>query len=345
MVPDAVHRVAVAPAPILALLRAAVGSPLLGPVPDEDTATMGRPLPNAVVIDAGAWVAWCLAGLHACERLDLTQAPDDEGTSWLEVFGDEAKRVVTVLAVRRASGNFTRAAAALRTSRRALRDRLKDAGLYPWLRSPEPTPRQRLDALAFPRLAAAVLGVRSLAVIGCERDTLAAANGPGNMPDAANGPGALAVVGVLAEILERAEVLRMEGLDPVAAIVKALSKHRGDDELACVAVAAWSLAVGTHGARDTTRPTPPPKPGLRELVARAIARARRARAVARVRRRFPRRPSASTSRGSTNSTVFSGSWTRGRGCSHARSRRGLGGTCSAGFGTDGGGRRARARIL
>lgn len=74
MAPDAVHRVAVAPAPILALLRAAVGSPLLGPVPDEDAATMGRPLPSAVVIDAGAWVAWCLAGLHACERLEFADA-------------------------------------------------------------------------------------------------------------------------------------------------------------------------------------------------------------------------------------------------------------------------------
>lgn len=196
-------------------------------------------------------MAWCLAGLHACERLDLTQAPDDEATSWLEVFGDEAKRVVTVLAVRRASGNFTRAAAALRTSRRALRDRLKDAGLYPWRRSPEPTPQQRLDTLAFPRLAAAVLGVRSLAAIGSEGDAHAAANGPASMPEAANGPGALAVVGVLAQILERAEVLRMEGLDPVAAIVKALSKHRRDDDLGCVAVAAWSLAVGAHGATTT----------------------------------------------------------------------------------------------
>jgi hypothetical protein len=107
-----------------------------------------------------------------------------------------------------------------------------------------------------------VLGVRSLAVVGFERDALAAANGPGNMPEAANGPGALAIVGVLAEILERAEVLRMEGLDPVAAIVKALSNHQGDDDLACVAVAAWSLAVGARGA-TTTMDDGSSKPGGR----------------------------------------------------------------------------------
>ncbi len=177
------RRVTVAPPTILALLRMAVGSPVLAPLTDEGAGTM-RHLPAMMVIDADAWVAWCIAGLRGCERLHLGQAPDDEGTSWLKVFGDEAKRVVMVLAVRRANGNLSHAAAALRTSRRALRERLKEAGLYPWQRSPEPTPEHRLDALAFPRCAAAVW---SPAVIGSEGEALPPANGPGDMPEAPKG--------------------------------------------------------------------------------------------------------------------------------------------------------------
>jgi hypothetical protein len=228
------RRVAVAPASILALLRAATGSHLLAPLPDEGAATMGHPLPAAMVIDAGAWVAWCIGGLQACERLDLGQKPDGEAASWIEVIGETAKRVVTVLAMRRAAGNITRAAAGLRTSRRALRERLKDASLHPWPRAPEPTPQPRLDTLGLPRLAAAVVGMRPLALVGS--DTL---------PRPANGPGALAVVQALADRLERAEALRTDGYDPLAAMVRALDERPAGQDLECVATAAWALAVGS----------------------------------------------------------------------------------------------------
>ena len=232
------HRVAITPAPILALLRAAVGSPLLAPLPDEDAATMGRPLPSSMEIDVGAWVAWSLAGLDVCARLELGRDPDeDEQTSWLEVASEAARRVVTVLAMRRAGGNISRAAAGLRTSRRALRDRLKAMGLYPWPPSPEPTPQHRLIALGLPRLAAAMLAMVPLALahVGADKDA----------PKAANGPGALAVVNALAGILERAEVLRLDSYDPLAAIVRAVSEHRPDPDLEWVAMAAWTIAVGS----------------------------------------------------------------------------------------------------
>lgn len=240
------RRVAVATAPIVALLRAAVGSPLLASLPDEDAGTMGQPLPDVMAIDAGAWVAWCLAGLHACERLEFGKDPDgaDEHTSWPEVIGEAAKRVVTVLAMRRAGGNISHAAEALRASRRALRERLKEAGLYPWPHPPEPTPQQRLDALALPRLAAALLGMRPLAVLGSDMNAPEAVNAGGRVPRAANGRGVLAVVQALADVLERAEVLRTDGYDPLAAIVRAMRERRTDGMLGCVAMAAWSLAVG-----------------------------------------------------------------------------------------------------
>lgn len=249
------HRVAVAPAAVLVLLRAAVGSPLLAPLPDEDAGIMGRPLPDAMAIDASAWVAWCLAGLHTCERLDLRQDPDDDGTSWLDVVGEDAKRVASVLAMRRAGGNTSHAATGLRTSRRALRERLRAAGLHPWPRSRKLTLQQRLDALGLPRLAAAVLGTRPLAVAGTEGAAPEAANGSGGMPKAANGLGALAVVQALAGILERAEVLRMQGWDPLAAIVGAVREHRPRHDLECVAMAAWAVAVAPEGlgADDGTR--------------------------------------------------------------------------------------------
>lgn len=245
-------RVAVAPAAVLALLRAAVGSPFLAPLPDEDAGTMGDPLPDAMAIDAGAWVAWCLAGLHVFERFEAGQEPDVEAPSWLDVIGDVAKRVMAVLVMRRMSGNLSHAALGLRASWRALRERLKAAGLHPWPRAPEPTPRQRLDASGLTRVVA-VLGSRPLAFDGSDRDPPAAANGPGTLPEAANGPGAVAIVQALAGILERAEALRMAGYQPLAAIVRAMRERRTDGKLGCVAMAAWALAVGLddHGAVGT----------------------------------------------------------------------------------------------
>jgi hypothetical protein len=61
---------------------------------------------------------------------------------------------------------------------------------------------------------------------------------------AANGAGALAIVHALAGILERAEALRSDGHDTHGAIVRAVKEHRASQALACVAFAAWMLAVG-----------------------------------------------------------------------------------------------------
>jgi hypothetical protein len=61
---------------------------------------------------------------------------------------------------------------------------------------------------------------------------------------AANGPGALATVNALAEILERAEVLRSEGHDSHGAIVRAVQEHGASHTLARVAFAAWAFTVG-----------------------------------------------------------------------------------------------------
>lgn len=212
---------------------------------------MGRePLPGIMAIDAGLWVAWCLAGLRMCERIHLRRPPDDEdaGGSWIRLVGREAKRLVAVLAMRRAGGNISHASEGLGSSRRALRERLKAVGVYPWPSTPEPTPHQRLDALGLPRLAAAVLGARPLMPVGADEDAPGSEDTPGTLPKAANGPGPLAVVQALAAILERAEVLRIDGHDPLAAITRAVKEHRPNRDLECVAMAAWALAVGSDAA-------------------------------------------------------------------------------------------------
>ena len=61
---------------------------------------------------------------------------------------------------------------------------------------------------------------------------------------AANGPGALAIVNAVASVLERAEVLRMDGCDTHVAIVRAVNERQTSQGLAAVAFAAWMLAVG-----------------------------------------------------------------------------------------------------
>lgn len=48
----------------------------------------------------------------------------------------EARRVAVVVAMHRYGGNLSNAAKALGTSRRALRETLKGAGLYPWAGAP-----------------------------------------------------------------------------------------------------------------------------------------------------------------------------------------------------------------
>src|SRR5690606_37679431 len=117
----------------------------------EDAAVVGRlSLPPIERVDAGGWIAWALAGLY------LFALPDERGEDrrdpsvtpfalpgetprrgpWvpkLRAALAEARRVMAALALLR-EGNLTRAAAALGTSRRALREVMKDGGLYPWPR-------------------------------------------------------------------------------------------------------------------------------------------------------------------------------------------------------------------
>jgi hypothetical protein len=217
------RRVVVVPAMVITMLRAVVGSSPLEPLPDEHAATMGRPFPDAMGIDAGAWVAWCLAGLYVCERFGLADQPDGAG-SWIDAIGETAKRLVTVLAMRRAEGSIPRAARDVRATRRALGASLRRFGLSPWAASP---------------LAAAE--VRS-PVVGSDVHVPRAVDGP------AVSPGARAIVHALASILERAEALRTDGHDTRGAIVRAASERGASHALTSVAVAAWMLATGTGEA-------------------------------------------------------------------------------------------------
>jgi hypothetical protein len=180
---------------------------------------MGGPLPDAMAIDAGAWVAWCLAGLHVCERFGLEDEPDGAG-SWIEAIGETTKRLVTVLAMRRADGSIPHAAKDVRTTRRALAATLRALGLSPWALSPP-----------------AVAAMRS-PVVGSDEHVPPAVDGP------AVSPGPRAIVHALASILERAEALRSDGHDTRGAIVRAASERGASHALTSVAVAAWMLAVG-----------------------------------------------------------------------------------------------------
>jgi DNA-binding transcriptional LysR family regulator len=92
-----------------------------------------RPAPRAV--DATAWIAWALAGLYACALPSEIAEGEESRGPWvppIRVMVREARRAAVVLAMVRHAGNFTHAAKALGTSRKALRDTLKAAGLYPW---------------------------------------------------------------------------------------------------------------------------------------------------------------------------------------------------------------------
>lgn len=126
---------AVHPAVILTLLRTAVGSPPLAPLPDEHAASLGQPLHDTLAIDSGAWVAWCLAGLQACAVPPETTSAQERPDPWappIRVMVNAARGAAVAIAMLRHDGNLTRAAKSLGTSRRALREALKQAGLYPW---------------------------------------------------------------------------------------------------------------------------------------------------------------------------------------------------------------------
>jgi hypothetical protein len=118
-------------AEVAAFLRALVGLP---PTDGEGAVDASRPAPRAV--DVTAWIGWALAGLYAC----ALPSENAEGEArrrgpWvppIRAMVREARRAAAVIAMVRHGGNVTRAAEALGTSRRALRDTLKRAGLYPW---------------------------------------------------------------------------------------------------------------------------------------------------------------------------------------------------------------------
>lgn len=118
-------------AEVAAFLRSLVGLP---PADHQGTEVARRPVPGAV--DVVSWIAWAQAGLYACalpEREDDREAkPRGPWAPPIRTVVAEARRVAIVIAMHRNGGNLSRAATALKTSRRALRDALKRAGLYPW---------------------------------------------------------------------------------------------------------------------------------------------------------------------------------------------------------------------
>ena len=122
-------------AEVAVFLRSLVGLP---PTDVEGAVVTKRPAPRAV--DATAWIAWALAGLYVCALPSTTPGDKDDGaprrrSPWVpsvRVMMREARRVAVVVAMHMHGGNLSRAAMALGTSRRALRDALKAAGLYPW---------------------------------------------------------------------------------------------------------------------------------------------------------------------------------------------------------------------
>ncbi len=72
-------------------------------------------------VDVGALLAWALVGLTLFSR--RPQPP------MREVLG-EVRRMILALLMERTGGNISRVAAALSTSRRAVRDQLETAGPY-----------------------------------------------------------------------------------------------------------------------------------------------------------------------------------------------------------------------
>ncbi len=109
-------------APVLRVLRELLGVPVHAAAPGEAAAHRGRGLPTVVeAVDSGAWIAWSLVGI---------QLFSGDGLPSIHTTTDEARRVLLALAMERTGGNITHIAAALGTSRRAVRGGLKAMGLY-----------------------------------------------------------------------------------------------------------------------------------------------------------------------------------------------------------------------
>lgn len=91
--------------------------------PGEHAAFHDRPIPLFIRdLDAGGWIAWCMAGLLIFNR----------DRSLLDHTRRESIRVVAGLAMVRSHGNISAAARMLGTTRKVLRDNLIRLGLYPW---------------------------------------------------------------------------------------------------------------------------------------------------------------------------------------------------------------------
>jgi len=113
----------VAPGDIARVLRAVLGLPPDQHAPGE-LAAFVQPMPAVVHrVDAGGWIAWCMTGLAVFAHGE---------PPIITRVRTEARRLALSLAMLRSKGNITNAAQALGTSRKALRDGLRAAGLYPW---------------------------------------------------------------------------------------------------------------------------------------------------------------------------------------------------------------------
>ncbi len=111
------------PQELARILRAVLGLSPDDPAHGELAASLGRPLPQLIRrINAGAWIAWCIAGLRLFE---------DPGAD-PRCFRFEADRLVVVLAMSRSGGNISVAAHGMGISRATLRNRLRQFDLYPW---------------------------------------------------------------------------------------------------------------------------------------------------------------------------------------------------------------------
>ena len=125
---DAIQRRDATIGEVAGYLRVLLGLDPEEPAPGERAASAGRPLPLIVAgLDAGAWIAWCLAGLPLFV----------DGLPSLRQVKGEAGRVLVALAMLRAKGNLSQASTFIGSSRKVLRDNLRYGGLYPW--------RRRLD--------------------------------------------------------------------------------------------------------------------------------------------------------------------------------------------------------
>lgn len=104
-------------------LRGMLGLTPEQPAPGEAAASYRRTLPPLVQsLDAGGWIAWCLAGLVVF----------GEGFPALAKIRRESKRVGLALALVRAQGRISPAARMLGATRKVVRENLRALGLIPW---------------------------------------------------------------------------------------------------------------------------------------------------------------------------------------------------------------------